>query len=413
MKPSLLRKRLFQALVFLIPTQLSLHLWPEWAHVFGIRVDYLSPAIYLTDLIIAVLLASWLLNKKPNLSKLTWFLGLLILVSINLLISQRPQVSFLKWLKIFELFLLALYLVREKSFRFKNWLARPLMFSLIFFSLMAFFQFFYQRTLGGPFYFLGERDFSAATPGIALFSFLGRQLLRPYSTFPHPNALAGFMLVSLILLLGVEFKNRQDNLLRKAATGFAGLSVLISLSHSAWLTAFIVAIFYLLTRQYSQLRKFVLLVPLILAASSILLLPLSRKLLVSTTGYSEEVEKRLVLTESTGQMIATHPLFGVGLGNFVVRLPEFSVRPAVSWWLQPIHNIFLLVFAETGLLGLLIFLSLLFKTQSLRLRQWRLTIPLLTILLTGMVDHYWLTLQQNQLLFSLLLGLSFRKDGLS
>lgn len=411
MKPSVFRRILFQALVFLIPTQLSLHLWPEWAHVFGIRVDYLSPTIYLTDLILVVLLGSWLLDKKPNLPKFTWIIGPLILISINIFVAQRPQVSFLKWLKIFELFLLALYVAKEKNFRFKNWLAKPLMFSVIFFSLIACFQFFYQRTLGGPFYFLGERTFSAVTPGIALFSFFGKQLLRSYSTFPHPNALAGFMLVSLILLFGVEPKNRRDIIAKKIAVVLAVVSVLVSISHSAWLTAFIVSIFYFLIYKYPQLRKLVIFVPLILIISSILLLPLSRKFLTSKTGYPEEVEKRLVLTESAGRIIAAYPLFGVGLGNFVVRLPEFSVRPAVSWWLQPVHNIFLLIFTETGVLGLLAFSYLVFKVlkKLLEVGSWKLIIPLLIVLLTGAVDHYWVTLQQNQLLFSLLLGISFRK----
>ena len=33
-----------------IPTQLGLHFWPEWSKVAGIRVDYLSPVLYLTDI---------------------------------------------------------------------------------------------------------------------------------------------------------------------------------------------------------------------------------------------------------------------------------------------------------------------------------------------------------------------------
>ena len=47
-------------LIFLFPTQLALHFWPTEAFVFGIRVDFLAPAIYLSDLLVAMLLISWL-----------------------------------------------------------------------------------------------------------------------------------------------------------------------------------------------------------------------------------------------------------------------------------------------------------------------------------------------------------------
>ena len=33
-----------------IPTQLGRHFWPEWSRVVGIRVDYLSPTLYLVDM---------------------------------------------------------------------------------------------------------------------------------------------------------------------------------------------------------------------------------------------------------------------------------------------------------------------------------------------------------------------------
>jgi hypothetical protein len=38
-----------------------------------------------------------------------------------------------------------------------------------------------------------------------------------------------------------------------------------------------------------------------------------------------------------------------------------------------------------------------------------LLLALSAILLTGMFDHYWLTLQQGQLLFAVILGLSWTK----
>src|SRR5258708_5260679 len=68
-------------------------------------------------------------------------------------------------------------------------------------SILAIAQFFNQGSLNGVLYFLGERTFTATTSGIANASVSGELILRPYGTFPHPNVLAGYLLISLTLLL--------------------------------------------------------------------------------------------------------------------------------------------------------------------------------------------------------------------
>jgi hypothetical protein len=55
--------------------------------------------------------------------------------------------------------------------------------SVVFFGLIGILQFVFQKTLGGALYLFGERSFNASTPGIALFSFQGKDYLRAYSLF--------------------------------------------------------------------------------------------------------------------------------------------------------------------------------------------------------------------------------------
>jgi len=119
--------------------------------------------------------------------------------------------------------------------------------------------------------------------------------------------------------------------------GFAGLSVLISVSHGAWLSAFLVATLYLFDRRDPSLRRLFVFVPLILATLSVLSLPFLRGL--SASNYPEEVGKRLVLSGAAARMIAARPLFGTGLGNFVVRLSKLPFRSVALWWRQPVHNL--------------------------------------------------------------------------
>src|SRR3989304_3945878 len=144
-----------------------------------------------------------------------------------------------------------------------------------------------------------------------------------------------------------------------------------------------------------------------------LALPIVANVFINRGGEAKEsLFNRLVLAQASGKMLSKSPVWGVGLNNFIPELPTSGILPRVSWWLQPVHNTNLLVLAETGIFGLLIYLGLVFKSLQAATKQksWAILLPVLAILITGLFDHYWLTLQQNQLLFSLILGLSFRRD---
>jgi hypothetical protein len=75
-----------------------------------------------------------------------------------------------------------------------------------------------------------------------------------------------------------------------------------------------------------------------------------------------------------------------------------------------VHNLYLLLVSEIGVVGLIIFLYLLKRIVSKLLLRNRLNLllTLVVILSTGFADHYWITLQQNILFASVFLGLSFR-----
>lgn len=60
--------------------------------------------------------------------------------------------------------------------------------------------------------------------------------------------------------------------------------------------------------------------------------------------------------------ILVHPILGIGTGQYVPYLN--SLNNLLDWQYQPVHNVFLLVWAELGLIGLgvfIIFLSAIFK----------------------------------------------------
>lgn len=72
------------------------------------------------------------------------------------------------------------------------------------------------------------------------------------------------------------------------------------------------------------------------------------------------IDERLRLWEKTLQMIADHPIGGVGLGNWKIMLPRYGAAGLRSesgeiHFVRP-HNDFLWVFAETGAFGFLSYL---------------------------------------------------------
>lgn len=379
LKRNKLEELIFKTLIFLAPTQIAFHWWPDFSHIFGIRVDYLAPSLYLTDILVLFLII--LSQKIISLNKKTLLLALFIFANIFLAIN--PAVALIKWVKVFEFALLAIIISKNTNFNLEEWVLKPLSISLIFFSLIGFAQIVLGKTIGGIFYWFGERSFNLSTPGIALFQINGVDFLRPYSTFSHPNSMAGYFLVSACLIL--LFK--KNDLLKKASIVLSGFSIFLSFSLGAILSLYLSPIY----KFFFEKRVSIV---ILFAAVSILASIFSGSLL-DARDFPLSAKERLVLIESAGKVFSMSPITGVGFNNFFIAGKS----------LQPVHNIFLLVLTETGIVGLALFLILLIYL----VKNPKTGIPVLLIITTGLFDHYWLTLEQNELLLSIVFGLSLRK----
>jgi O-antigen ligase len=391
----------FGLLILLLPTQLGLHFWPDFAKVMGIRVDYLSPTFYLTDLLILLTILSAIQDgflKKIVLKKNKTFLFLGFLI-LNALLAFSQESAFVKILKIIEMFLLGVYVsVYPKTRqRLCQWL--PL--SLVMIVLVAILQFFKQSSLGGLFWFLGERTFDLQTPGIALESLGGPLFLRPYSTFSHPNSLAGFLLVGLVLTQPLNYLKKLNPYYLLLIT----LGILLAWSYAVWLAGLLLLVIVLFNKVRNNKSLFLcaIIFSFILSAIYLLFRTLPQF-------QSEVVQDRLKLISASFLMINNRFLIGVGLNNFLVELPIYWTDLSFRL-LQPVHNLYLLIFTETGIIGFILFLWLMFKALKNTLKSRKdLVAALLIILFLGLFDHYWFTLQQNLLLFAIVLGLCWQKD---
>ena len=208
-------QRFFWLLLLFLPTQLGLHFWPEWAMVLGRRVDYLASTIYLTDILLLLTIVTFLISNFKSLikrrnAKLLFFI--LAFVVVNSIGAKNHPVATYKWLKVLEFVSLGWYIVRTRPTLAT--IISPLSAGVFYSSILAIVQFFLQHSIGGPLWWLGERTFDVGTPGIARMDWFGRELLRPYATFPHPNVLGGF-LAAVLSLVVVRYVGNLRNLRKK------------------------------------------------------------------------------------------------------------------------------------------------------------------------------------------------------
>jgi O-antigen ligase len=387
--------------VFLIPTQLALHFWLPGSFVFGIRVDYLAPSIYLTDILFVLIVAVWMVQERSMLLRnletyKKYIVPAAVFIALNIFVSANWPITLFRWVRLAEFFFIFCYFkLRAKKINLN--VAKIIFCSLILFSLIGVSQVVLGGTVGGLLYYLGERNFNISTPGIALAQINGAQFLRAYSTFSHPNSFAGYAGVAIIYLLINNFFAR--NMWHLLGYGIILLSLVLTNSVWAILSLTIVAFLILIRKKANWSAYGMKSLILLIIALSIITPLVASKYPGVVTALASTVGERVGLSIIALKMIGENFFLGVGLGNFIGVIPNYLSGVSGPWLLQPVHNIYLLFFSETGIIGLVALLNLL----------WRKAAPkfyaiIVFVLLTGALDHYWATLQQNGLLLALILG---------
>lgn len=408
---------LFYLLIILIPTQFGKHYWPDFSFVSGLRLDYLSPTLYLTDLIILLILLFSAKNIFKNIilirkkTKILIIVFLLLLI-INITFSQSPLAGVYGLVKIIEYFLLTIFIVFNLKKLSKNSIFISLAFALLFQSTLAILQVFNQGSLGGIFYYLGERTFTSSTPGIANASINGELILRPYATFSHPNVLAGFIIIYLLLALNVLRNNNK--LFYIFTILLSTVALLLTLSRIAialWFFYLLIIFGITMYKKYKNTKlnvnKHNTVIVISIFLSTILINGQTVYQRFLTTSFLEEsfIQRQELILKSF-DLINKNPMLGVGVNNFYYELINTSI-------VQPVHNIFLLAFSQVGILLGILFIYVFIKAINISLKKENLYLFLaaLCIIVIGSFDHYFLTLQQGQLMMTLVLGLIFAKTS--
>ncbi|MFS8159466.1 MAG: O-antigen ligase family protein, partial [Candidatus Roizmanbacteria bacterium] len=338
--------------------------------------------------------------KKLIRKNITIVLFIIALGGVSISIAHLPYLALYKWLKLVEIILV--FGLFSKTSLNKSLLLKTLLASTLIQIGLVFCQLYLQSSPQGMWYYLGERLFSSATPGIAKISLLGIESIRPYGTFSHPNSLAGYFLLVFVFLMTTKF-DKKDRVFYYLGLVCSAFLVLFSCSKLAVGVGMLVAVIYFSfnSGHLSLLKKFLLFI------FSLLVLCFTFFVFRAFSGDPFSFSKRLDLFLFTLKDIQRHWLLGVGLGNHVDGIKAFPSRYSY-FFLQPVHSIYLLLIHEVGV-PIFLFCSYWFA-NAVNWKDKRFVACLMVVLLTGLGDHYWLTLQQNMLVMGAVLGICKSTD---
>ena len=125
---------------------------------------------------------------------------------------------------------------------------------------------------------------------------------------------------------------------------------------------------------------------------------------------------RLVFWGNTWQLIKQHPVFGVGTGDFPAEYEKVRLQRTPNHWenVDNPHNMYLMVWAQSGLVGLIVFLAIFAAlfAKSIRRAGWeaKLTIGLLCFMLLIMMSDAYMQLNNTSLLFALFASASAKES---
>lgn len=306
-------------------------------------------------------------------------------------------------------------------------IAAVLILSLLLNSLLAAVQVALQRSIGLT--ALGEFPLDPARSGVAIVQADGLRWLRPYGLVSHPNILAGILVIGLLIVPAWIIHPRRWLSVIGTAIALIGLwALLLTFSRAAWIglaAAGLVALILLwraATLNRAAWTRLAITGLLAVGAGAVFIL-LYAPFLSARVGIETEsvelrsISDRAVFNQIAADAIQQSPLLGIGIGNFpwyasryLAEKTDFDLRG------QPVHNIYLSVLSELGLVGLSLFLIALAAGIIAALRALHAERPLriaclsavLALLVIGLFDHYPWTLPHTQVALWALLAVSVR-----
>jgi O-antigen ligase len=197
---------------------------------------------------------------------------------------------------------------------------------------------------------------------------------RVSGTIGSPNSAASYLTLLLAPALAVPLTplQRRYKWLAGLAFGLGTVALVLTFSRGGWI-AFVVSIMLFclaaFCRGWLSPR-----IPLTLVAVAVLLFvlfrgPILARLLGDDLGAASS---RATMAKQALQVISANPVLGVGANNYAVWYEQHYTTEQDEGQFRTVHNKYLLVWAETGIIGFVAFLGLLLSAIRRGWQGWQL-----------------------------------------
>lgn len=372
--------------------------------------EYGTLSIYATEILLMLIFIFsiiFILKTIPK-KNLKWnqekgsrlFLLFLLIIGFILhsVVAISPSLAFYKLTFLTSaVALVFIILVLKPKFLFMAW---AFVFSGVFQAIIALNQFITQEIAGNK--WLGMASQDPQTLGVPIVELGGTRWLRTFGTMPHPNILAGLLLVSLFLIIGLYVIDKSKKSQKALPLFFVinFLALMTTLSRGALLSFAVVIILTSFWNKKEKIlakstTKFALIAILIIVLFSVSFPELITNR-VTSNSYVENLSNntRLAQYQEFGSIFSNSFFLGTGLGNYT--LVQYTNNPTLPGFIyQPIHNTYLLIIAELGFIGILIvafFIMCLIKAFG-NYKKWNTKeliaySCLFALAITALFDHY-------------------------
>lgn len=362
-------------------------------------------------------------NKDFSLTViLGWLFILAVLASV--FGAENRHLAVMAWLHVLASYILFVSLLNETVKPKQVLLAFVL--GLVVPSLLGVYQAIFGTSPSSSLFGLAPHD--AATAGASVVETFSVRWLRAYGSFQHPNIFGGYLAVGLfaIFLFPRWYRSREYKNLSYVLSALFAVVLVLTYSRSAWLAfalSFLITGWMLFTHHRVEMRRVVplglIITVMVFLTVSLFAQPVFTRFDSTARLESKSIDERLegveqwqtVMSEdgkTTGRVID-----GVGVGNYVVALEEsFPGRQVYAY--QPVHNVYMLILSEVGIMGAIFILLWLASMDRYNYAQ----IPRVsavgalamgnTLLIIGFFDHYIWSLWPGLALLAFVMAMTLR-----
>jgi O-antigen ligase len=385
------RRLLLAAVLVDLPLQLDTHLgYRDDVASFGALVGW---SVSLTTMALAGLYFLWILRTlagvgplvRPAIRASLPLAGFVVADALSMLAAQDVTLAAFEAFLLAQLYLLFLYVASWVRTR------RDLVFVVT--LLVAGLAFEGLLMLASR--FAGE---TVRIPGLMARVDVGLpgQAIRAGGTVGGANVAAAYTSILLLATLGVLLTtlSRRHKQLALVALGLGAAALLATLSRGGLISfALGATVFCLFSIWRGWLSPVVPVGSVVVVGALVLLL---QDLVLSRFVADDQgsAQARIPLMVLAMSIVDDHPLLGIGANNFALVMMQY-VTPNFSEyggdWLYVVHNKYLLIWAESGTVGLVAFLAFYVSAIWTGWRGWlledRLLSPLALGLMAALVGH--------------------------